>query len=191
MTVNNVPTQDEVRAWELEYNARYRAKHRARNAALASMFEEESTPMRIDHTVAHVEGELEAALGLMQLDHEVIAKARGDGYEVGRAQAPADAPAYENFDEFMAWHAGWHQGYPREVNRDLATRERGYTPPSRYRCPLCGELEGRYHTGPKRRHPADPYSYTTFGVQEMCEDHLIVVRAPVRAPVRRPGVTFT
>ena len=175
--------------WEMQYQARYRAQNRARNRAMLELFEGEPTPMRIDLLAAHVEAELTAAEELTTTaDHEAVSRARANGYLCGRScMSPANGPDLANRDEFMAWHAGWHQGYPREVDRDEATRPRGYTPPSGYVCPLCDAPEGRPHTGPKRRYPAEPYSYTNFGVQEMCEDHLIVKRMPER----RPGVTFT
>ena len=169
-----VPSRDEVTAWELRYKARYRAEHRARNAALASMFEnEEPEPMRIDLAAAHVEGELAAAEGLVQLDHEGIAKARGDGFAAMRAGQWYDTCPYsEDFDKFMAWHAGYFQAQPQPVDRS-ANRPRGYRPPQPYACPACKVPEGDWHAD-----DCADWGHKTAPIT-------------VRRPLPRPGVTFT
>ena len=101
--------------------------------------------MRIDLAAAHVEGELAAAEGLVQLDHEGIAKARGDGFAAMRAGQWYDTCPYsEDFDKFMAWHAGYLQAQPQPVDRS-ANRPRGYRPPQPYFCTVCGVAEGNVH----------------------------------------------
>lgn len=141
-----IPTPDEVIAWEIAYKARYKAEHTARNRAHLEAFLEDAPAMRIDRAAAYTEATVEAAEALVRADHEGIAKARGHGYGCGRLTvARENCPTYPTHDEIMAWHAGWFQGYPREVNHDPATRERGVSPPKPYFCPLCSAAEGEMH----------------------------------------------
>ena len=185
-----VPTADELQAWEARFKAAYRAQHRARNQAFLQMFETDdngeplTAPMRLDHAVAYVEAEVEAAEALVSMDVEALSAAQGRGFCAMRDGKPIDSCAETDRDLFMSWHAGYQQAQPQKVLAvDDPARPRGYTPPSVYVCPLCDAPEGQNHTGPKRTLPLD---YGRGGHQEACEDHLVVVRAPKF----RPGVNF-
>jgi hypothetical protein len=134
-----VPTPDELRAWELRFKAMYQAQHRARNEAYERMFQVmrgeddremfSAAPMRLDHAVAYVQGEVEAAEALVSMDVEALSNARGRGFCAMRDDKPIDSCTETDWDLFMAWHASYQQALPQTVDRDPATRSRGYTPP--------------------------------------------------------------
>jgi ribosome modulation factor len=135
-----IPTNDQVRLWEIAYKTRYQTQHRAQSRALLDLVTDLATnPLdevreitgRADHVLAQLEAEEAAALSLVDDDqHLRIAFARGEGFGARRnGKAQTECPEDLTVDERMAWHAGWSQADP-----DLKLpRSRGYTPPETHR----------------------------------------------------------
>ena len=132
-----IPSDDELARWEAQYKAMYRAQHTARNRALDEMGADlGDKPMRADLVLATLEAQ--EAVAEAFVDAGTVARgarARDRGFGDRRAHIAAMWNPYRpgaqteyDYGLFMAWFAGWKQA-GQTVDRNPATRPRGYTPP--------------------------------------------------------------